>query len=516
MTLHLITKELKMSFLLAIDQGTTGSTALVIDVTEPLEPELVSKSNVRFQQHFPEAGWVEHDLDDIWQSVASACTEALDLARQKLSAFSKNKIVAIGITNQRETLAAFDRHTSKPLAKAIVWQCKRSQSICLEWKRTGLESQFRGKTGLILDPYFSASKVAWYLKNNPDVKSKIESGSGVFGTIDTFLCHRLTACASFVTESSNASRTMLYDIHREQWDEELLNICGLKNSSSLPEVRESSGLFGKTKGVGFLPDGIPITGILGDQQAALAGQTCFKESEAKCTYGTGAFLLMNTGSKAVTSKAGMLTTIAWKTGNQTTYALEGASFIAGAAVQFLRDQLGIITFAGETAQLAADAKAAPHLYFVPALSGLGAPWWQPEARGAFLGMHRGTTRGEISRAALEGIAFQVHDLVKAMEQDLGKPISNLRVDGGASANDLLMQIQANYLQAMVDRPQVVETTAFGAALFAGLGVGLYKDLSECRNARHADRVFTPSNDNVTEHLKGWNRAVQAVIAFASP
>lgn len=503
-------------YLLAIDQGTTGSTVLVIDMANPKQPTIIGRATTDFKQYYPQPGWVEHQLDEIWLSVKQSCTRALQIAAQTKHTFNAKNIAAIGITNQRETLCTFDRQTGQAPIPAIVWQCRRSADISSALKKSGVESKVREKTGLVLDPYFSATKMSWLLKNKPEIKTAMERGQLVWGTIDTYLLHRLTAGQVFATEPSNASRTMLLNLKTGQFDPELLEIFGIPGSSCLPEVKSSASIFGKTSKLDFLPDGIPIAGILGDQQAALAGQSCFDVGEAKCTYGTGAFLLLNTGQEMRRSKTGMLTTVAWSVNNQLTYAFEGASFIAGAAVQFLRDQLGIIPTANVTESMALNETAAPHVYFVPALAGLGAPYWDPHARGAFLGLTRGTSNAQLVRATLEGIAFQVNDLLKAMAQDLGQPIQVLRVDGGATANNLLMQLQANISAMPVDRPKILETTAFGAAMFAGLGVGLYQRLDDLKAARVVDKIFQNEQDALQrDKLQGWQRAVKAVQVFAN-
>jgi glycerol kinase len=502
-------------FILAIDQGTTGSTALVVDFSGA-EAVVLSRSTVDFAQHFPRAGWVEHDLKEIWDSLAMATTRALDAAGTSNTAFNPSRIAAIGITNQRETLCAYDRKSCAPLTRAIVWQCRRTTDICGRLKEEGLEATFRDQTGLVLDPYFSGTKMTWLMENEVQVRDAITEGRGVFGTIDTFLVSRLTGGNAFVTEPSNASRTLVFDIEKGVFSATLADALGLPNTECLAEVRDSAGSFGVTKDVGFLPDGIPITGILGDQQAALAGQTCFSKGEAKCTFGTGAFLLVNQGDHKLASHAGLLTTVAWSLEGLYTYAFEGSSFIAGAALQFLRDQLELLDSAPESETMASAAAAAPEVYYVPALAGLGAPYWDPAARGAFLGLTRGTSREQLVRAALEGMAFQVCDLIASMEKDLSEPMTVLRVDGGAAANNLLMQIQADYSGLPVDRPENLETTAFGAALFAALGCGIYSGLDELRGIRRSERIFNPgsiSAAEVTAAKTGWKRAVEAVQLF---
>lgn len=506
-------------FLLAIDQGTTGSTALIIDAVDPQQLKIIAKANREFPQHYPQSGWVEHDLNEIWTSVGKAVEDAKLEAMRTSPRFDEKAIVAIGITNQRETLCTFNCRSSEPLCRAIVWQCRRSTDICAYLKGAKMEKIVREKTGLVLDPYFSGTKIHWLMDNDPHVAAAVRSGRAVFGTIDTYLVNRLSGGEAFVTEASNASRTLLYNIERGEWDDELLAAMKVPQRSALPAVQDSASLFGKTKGCGFLPDGIPITGMLGDQQAALAGQACFKPGEGKCTYGTGAFLLFNLGDKPISSKSGLLTTIAWSFNGKRTYCLEGSAFIAGAAVQFLRDQFGFIKGASETEMLARPERAAPEIYFVPALAGLGAPHWNPEARGAFLGLTRGTTKAQMVRAALEAIALSVYDLTEAMTNDRGGPLEVLRVDGGAAANDLLMQCQADFSNVTVDRPAVIETTAFGAALAAGLGVGLYPSLEALTSVRKSEKLFHPHREKAaqsmrTEQLAGWKRAVRAVSVFS--
>lgn len=508
---------LREIYLLGIDQGTTGSTALIIKTQLDQGSEVIGRATVDFTQHFPKEAWVEHDAGEIWDSVASACRQAIAEAQRNDTRFEPKKLGAIGITNQRETIVPFNRQSGTPLARAIVWQCRRTADACATRRKRGLEATIRKKTGLVLDPYFSASKIEWLLANNPAVRTAADAGTLAFGTIDTYLLHRLTSGASYATEPSNASRTMLFNIQTGDWDDELLQEFHVPGRNCLPEIRDSAGIFGHTAGLDFLPDGIPISGILGDQQAALAGQACFAAGEAKCTYGTGAFLLLNTGNEIKQSTAGMLTTVAWSLGGQLTYALEGSAFIAGAAIQFLRDQMKFLNSSAESESFAKKATAAPTVYFVPALSGLGAPWWDANARGAFFGLTRGTTPAQLVRAALESIALQVNDLIEAMAKDHGQPVAALKVDGGAAANNLLMQLQAEYCGTVVDRPKNLETTAFGAAMFAALGVKYYENLDHLASSRIADRAFTPGTmDHVSiQHiLAGWQRAIHATQVFA--
>jgi glycerol kinase len=503
------------NYLLAMDQGTTGTTVLVVDVTNPQDTSVIGRKTVDFQQHYPKTGWVEHDLNEIWQTVERATIGAMAGAKATDPGFDQKKIIGLGITNQRETLCIFDRKTSEPHHRGIVWQCKRSTEICERLRQSGVAPTLKEKTGLVCDPYFSGTKLTWVLENVADVAKSIGNGQSLVGTIDTYLIHRLSGGSSHATEASNASRTLLYNIETGEWDKELLKILGVPNADCLPKVLDSAGEFGRTKGLGFLPDGIPISGVLGDQQAALAGQTCFEVGEAKCTFGTGAFLLLNIGEEKLSLDSGLLTTVAWQLKGKRSYAIEGASFIAGASIQFLRDQMGFLDDASHSESMAQGAVGAPEVYFVPALSGLGAPYWNPKAQGGFLGLTRGTTKAQLVRAALEGMAFQVNDLVNAMRQEFTKPLTILRVDGGAAANDLLMQIQADYLGIPVDRPVNLETTAFGAALFAGLGVGLYAGVDELKGVRKTQTIFNPQTTVATkQQLQGWSRAVKAIEVFA--
>lgn len=499
-------------YIISIDQGTTGSTVLLMDFSNSKNPKIIDKSTTNFPQHFPESGWVEHDLDEIWQSISTSLTKVLSKSEFQ----QKNIAIAgIGITNQRETLCVFEKGTGKPLCRAIVWQCKRSAAICRELKDRGLEPLFREKTGLLLDPYFTGTKLTWLLRENSSVARALKEERALVGTIDSWLLYRLTGGAVHATDPSNASRTLMFNLLTKDWDQELLRLLEVPRHI-LPVVKDSSGIFGYTKGCQELPDGIPVSGILGDQQAALAGQTCFQVGEAKCTYGTGAFILTNTGLTPKFSAHGLLTTVAWSIQGKYTYALEGSSFIAGAAVQFIRDQLGLISNSEETNHIDPAVEASPKVFFVPSLAGLGAPWWNPSATGAFLGLTRGTTKQQLIRATLEGIAFQVCDLIFAMERDFGEKVSILRVDGGASSNQLLMQFQADLLNITVDRPKNIESTAMGAAMFAALGVNIFKHLDELRNARIKDHNFIGKMTNTTrtKHLAGWQRAIKAVNLFS--
>jgi glycerol kinase len=510
---------MKTHHILAIDQGTTMTTALVMALSPQKSLQILAKSSVGFPQHYPHPNWVEHNLEEIWASVETACTQALAKAKRE---HGVSTLSAIGLTNQRETLCLYHRKTLRPLHPAIVWQCKRSMDLCTQLKSAGLEDLIRAKTGLLCDPYFTATKLQWVLESQPHLRTLLQTGEALMGTLDTYLLSKLTGGAVHATEPSNASRTLLLSLETGQWDPELLSLFSLPSGNWLPEVRPSAGIFGHTQGVGFLPDGIPISGILGDQQAALAGQACFSPGEAKCTYGTGAFLLSNLGTKPLISKERLLTTIAWQLPDGSlTYALEGASFIAGAAVQLLRDGLGWIHSAEESETVSQNVTAAPDLYFVPALSGLGAPWWIPAAKGALFGLTRSTSKEQLVRATLEGICFQICDLLSSMERGLHRKMEVLRVDGGASANGLLLQIQSDLLNLRVERPKNLDTTAVGAALFAALGLGLFSSLEEIRSIRTLDRGFDPHQDKASlglraQQLAGWKRAVEASILFSQP
>ena len=489
-------------FIASIDQGTTGTTVLVVD--ERLEVR--ARAYREFPQIYPQPGWVEHDPEAIWGSVTATLAEALAAAGLGDGA---GQLAAIGITNQRETTLLWHRDTLQPLANAIVWQDRRTADACARLRAAGSLDEVRARTGLVLDPYFSGTKIGWLLERDPALGALAERGEARFGTVDSFLVARLTGGAAHVTDVSNASRTLLFDIHRLRWDEQLCALFGVP-SACLPEVRGSAEVYGVTRGVPGVPDGVPIAGMAGDQQAALFGQACFGPGEAKCTYGTGAFLLMCTGPTAVPSRRGLLTTVAWRLGDQVSYALEGSAFIAGAMVQWLRDGLGIIQSASEIEALAASVPDSGGVVAVPALAGLGAPHWRPEARGLLAGLTRGTTRGHIARAVLEGIALQNCDLLTAMQADAGQQLGTLKVDGGAAANNLLMQLQADLLGVTIVRPAHVETTAIGAALLAGLGVGLFTSLDDARHAWREDRRFTPTMPapEVAAHLARWNAAIE--------
>ncbi len=489
-------------FILAIDQGTTGSTVLVV----ASNGEVLSRGYKEYPQHYPQAGWVEHDPNDIWGSVLEALGQALAKGNVRLG-----QIAAIGITNQRETTLAWDRVTGESLHRAIVWQCRRTAPQCHELKAMGLEPLFKERTGLVLDPYFSGTKMQWLLHNVPAVSQRAREGRLAFGTVDSFLVWKLSGGKAHVTDVSNASRTLLLNLHSLQWDPELAEHLGVP-LEALPQVCDSSAVVGRTLGVPGLPDGIPIAGIAGDQQAALFGQGCYQPGEGKITFGTGAFMLVNTGSEARLSQHGLLTTVAWRVRGQVAYAFEGSAFIAGAAVQWLRDGLKMVSSASEIEGLALQVEDSGGVVFVPALTGLGAPHWRADARGAILGLTRGVTQGHLARAALEGIALQNRDIMAAMAEDLGAPLKSVRVDGGASANNLLMQIQSDLLGVNVLRPKNVETTAMGAAFLAGLGSGFWSSLDELRNVWKLDREFCPQCDEATkqELLARWNWALARV------
>lgn len=487
-------------YILAIDQGTTSSRAFVVD--EKLN--VLGTGQKEFKQIYPKPGWVEHNLDEIWSATCAVIEEALVASK-----IAPEKIAAIGITNQRETTGVWERKTGKPIHNAIVWQCRRTSDMCQVLSENGHDATVRKITGLVLDPYFSATKIAWILDNTSAARSMAEDGELAFGTIDTFLIWKLTGGAVHATDVSNASRTSLMDLATCTWSDHLCDLFRVPKSV-LPEIVASSGVIGETRGLSVLPDGIPITGVAGDQQAALFGQACFAAGEAKCTYGTGSFLLMNTGEKMVTSEKGLLTTVAWKLGDKVTYALEGSSFIAGAAVQWLRDGLGIIQSAEEIESLAATVPDSGGVTFVPALAGLGAPHWNPNARGIITGLTRGSTKAHLARATLEGIAWQQYDLLAAMQEESGISLKELRVDGGATKDNLLMQLQSDFLQVDLVRPKVTETTVMGAAMLAGLGAQIWKTTQDLAHAWQVDKKFVPQMDEARQIKlrEQWDHAVK--------
>ena len=484
-----------MRHVISIDQGTTGTTVLILDE----ELRVRGRGYREFAQHYPQPGWVEHEPEDIWASVIDALGQAL--AQAKLDA---RDLAAIGITNQRETALVWERATGRPVHRAIVWQDRRTADMCAQLKAAGHEARVRERTGLTLDPYFSGTKIRWIT----DHVGKAASGALAFGTVDSYLLWRLTGGAVHATDVTNASRTLLFDLHTRTWSDELCGLLGV-DRAILPSVVPSAGVYGHTRGVPGLPDGVPIAGMAGDQQSALFGQACFEPGDAKCTYGTGAFILMNTGSTPVASRSGLLTTVAWEIPGELAYALEGSAFIAGAAVQWLRDGLGFFTSASEIEALAMSVPDSGGVVVVPAFTGLGAPRWRPEARGVITGLTRGTTRAHLARATLEGIALQNVDLLRAMEADSGRTLRMLKVDGGASANDLLMQFQADVLGVEISRPELLETTALGAAFLGGLGAGVWTSKDAIRASWREQRRFKPAGDPaaIAAHLERWAIAV---------
>jgi glycerol kinase len=492
-------------FVLAIDQGTTGSTVALMDARGKLRASI----NREFPQIYPKPGWVEHRPLDIWASVGKGIRAILRKGLCKPS-----EIVAIGITNQRETSLLWDKTTGEPLNNAIVWQCRRTTEFCESLRAAGHENAVRRRSGLVLDPYFSGSKYRWLLKNTPGIAKALKNKQVAAGTIDSFLIWQLTGGDVHATDVSNASRTSLMNLKTGRWDQHLLDLFEVPREI-LPAIVPSSGVLGHTRGVAGLPDGIPISGVAGDQQAALFGQACFDVGDAKCTFGTGSFILMNTGAELLHSHAGLLTTVAWQLGEKgkRVYALEGGAFVCGAAVQWLRDGLKMITRAPDVEKLALQVADHSGVEFVPALTGLGAPHWAPDARGTLTGLTRGTERGHIARATLDAMALQNADILRAMESDLGKRMKPLRVDGGAAANNLLMQIQADVLGRRLIRPQVIETTVAGACYLAGLGVGLWKSPAEVKNIWQAEREFSVimKASARRKRIASWNTALQRTL-----
>ena len=486
-----------MKHLLAIDQGTTSSRAIIFDEAGTL----VASAQREFRQYFPQPGWVEHDAEEIWETQAATIVEVL-----AKTGLRPADLAAVGITNQRETTLVWDRRTGRPIAPAIVWQDRRTAGFCDELRTAGHESLITDKTGLVLDAYFSASKLRWLLDHVPDARTRATRGELAFGTIDSWLVWKLTGGKLHITDASNASRTMLVNLATGDWDDDLLALFDVPRAL-LPEIRDSSEVYAKASEV--VP-GVPIAGMAGDQQAALFGQACLQPGMAKNTYGTGCFMLLQTGAERVRSRQRLLSTIAWRLGGRIEYALEGSVFVAGAAVQYLRDGLGLIRSAAEIEKLATSVPDNGGVYFVPAFVGLGAPYWDPHARGAILGLTRGTGPAHIARAVVEAIAHQVTDVLDAMQADTGLRIKELRVDGGAAVNDLLMQFQANLLDCPVVRPRTVETTALGAACLAGLGVGLYRTPAEIAAHWSEERRFVPAMDSSCRaaHRESWRRAVE--------
>ncbi|WP_420496547.1 glycerol kinase GlpK [Macrococcus psychrotolerans] len=492
-------------YILSIDQGTTSTRVIVFNK----DGEIKGVSQREFTQHFPKAGWVEHDANEIWSTVLSCFASVLTESNIR-----PEQIEGIGITNQRETAVVWDKNTERPIYNAIVWQSRQTQEICNELKDKGLEDEFREKTGLLLDPYFSGTKVKWILDNVEGAREKAENGDLLFGTIDSWLVWKLSGCKVHVTDYSNASRTLMYNIHELKWDEQLLEYLTVP-ASMLPEVRPSSEVYGKTANHHFFGHQIPIAGIAGDQQAALFGQACFESGEAKNTYGTGCFMLMNTGEKAVKSENGLLTTLAYGIDGKVNYALEGSIFVAGSAIQWLRDGMRMIQNAPQSEEYATNVTDADGVYVVPAFVGLGTPYWDSEARGAVFGLTRGTQKEHFIRATLESLAYQTRDVLDAMEKDSKIEVKTLRVDGGAVKNDFLMQFQSDILDVPVERPEINETTALGAAYLAGLAVGYWKSKDEIRDRWNLEKQFDPKMDETKRDdlYKGWQTAVKATQVF---
>lgn len=490
------------NYILSLDQGTTSSRAIVFNHSG----EIIAIAQKEFTQIYPEAGWVEHNPSEIWSTQLSVATEVI--AKANLTAAD---VKAIGITNQRETTVVWDKTTGKPVYNAIVWQDRRTSEYCNSIKKQGLSQKIQEKTGLIIDSYFSATKVKWVLEHVEGAREKAEKGELAFGTVDSWLIWNLTAGKVHVTDVSNASRTMLYNIHSLTWDNELLELFGIP-SSMLPQVKSSSEVYGTTAG-NILAAQIPIAGIAGDQQSALFGQMCTQPGMVKNTYGTGCFMLMNIGKTPKTSTNNLLTTIAWQINGEVNYALEGSIFIAGAIVQWLRDELGLIEKSADVEQLAKKVEDTQGVYIVPAFAGLGAPYWNQDARGTITGITRGTNKSHMARAALESIAYQTMDVLNAMQADAGTPIAELRVDGGATANNLLMQFQADLLNCKVIRPEVTEVTAIGAAYLAGLATGFWQNIEEIKSQWQVNKTFV-ANANIdnSKRINGWKKAVRAAIA----
>ena len=492
-------------YVMALDAGTTSNRCILFNK----KGEICSLAQREFKQYFPKPGWVEHDADEIWASMLGVAVEAMN----RIGA-SSEQIAGIGITNQRETAIVWDRTTGDPIYHAIVWQCRRTSEYCDSLKEKGLTEKFREKTGLVIDAYFSGTKIKWILDHVPGAREKAERGELLFGTVETWLIWKLTKGAVHVTDYSNASRTMLFNINTLEWDPEILEELQIPRVM-LPEVKPSSCIYGETD-PSFLGGAIPLAGAAGDQQAALFGQTCFRPGEAKNTYGTGCFMLMNTGEKPVFSRHGLVTTIAWGLNGKVTYALEGSIFVAGAAIQWLRDELHLIESSEDSEYMAMKVKDTNGCYVVPAFTGLGAPYWDQYARGTIVGITRGVNKYHIIRATLESLAYQVHDVLVAMEADSGIRLEALKVDGGASANNFLMQTQADIIDAPVNRPCCVETTAMGAAYLAGLATGYWSGTEEVRKNWASDRIFEPAIGEKArqEKLKGWKKAVKYAYGWA--
>lgn len=494
------------SYILALDQGTTSSRCIIFD----RDNKIVSVAQKEFPQIFPQDGWVEHDPDDIYYSQIGVAKEAMEKAN-----ISPSQISAIGITNQRETVIVWDKTTGKPVYNAIVWQCRRTAELCENLRHSEVAETIRKKTGLVIDSYFSATKIKWILDNVAGARERAERGELMFGTVDSWLIYNLSGGKAHMTDCSNASRTMLFNINTLDWDDELLTLFSIPRSM-LPTVRPSSGIFAYTDSSIFgMP--IPISGVAGDQQAALFGQCCYEKGDVKNTYGTGGFMLMNTGNSPVFSDNGLITTIGWELDGVTTYVLEGSVFICGAAVQWLRDGIGVIASSYETESLSLSVPDTAGVYFVPAFVGLGAPYWDPYARGAIFGITRATRREHIVRAAIEAMAFQTYDVLKLMEQEIGGEITSLRVDGGASANNFLLGFQADILSKPIVRPECIETTALGAAAFAGLAVGFYSSCDDIKKKLRINRSFEPniSSSERTKKIDRWHKAVSRSVNWIS-
>lgn len=492
------------NYMMALDAGTTSNRCILFDH----KGKICGMAQKEFTQHFPKPGWVEHDPDEIF-------TTQLEVAQMSLknAGISPSNVAAIGITNQRETTIVWNRHTGRPVYNAIVWQCRRTADYCDTLRSQGLVDTIRDKTGLVIDPYFSATKIRWILEHVPDARQQAQNGDLLFGTVETWLIWKLTGGKVHVTDYSNASRTMLFNIHTLDWDDEILEMLEIPRCM-LPKVMSSSAVYGKTDAQ-FLGAPIAIAGAAGDQQAALFGQACFAPGDSKCTYGTGAFLLMNTGSKPIASKNGLVSTIAWGLDNKVTYALEGSIFMAGAAIQWLRDELGFLQSSVDSEYLAQQVLDTNGCYVVPAFTGLGAPYWNPRARGTIVGLSRGTNKCHIIRATLDSIAYQVCDVLQAMEADANMSLRTLKADGGAAANGYLLQAQANLTGAPVQRPKCVETTAMGAAYFAGLAVGYWQSTNDIVANWQTDRTFLPqiTQEQRQSRLHGWKKAVSCAIAW---
>ncbi|AUW62322.1 MULTISPECIES: glycerol kinase GlpK [Staphylococcus] len=492
-------------YIMSIDQGTTSSRAILFDK----EGEIQGVAQREFKQYFPKSGWVEHDANEIWTSVLAVMAEVINE-----NEIDPEQIKGIGITNQRETTVIWDKKTGRPIYHAIVWQSRQTQHICNELKEQGHEKTFRNKTGLLLDPYFSGTKVRWILDNVKGAREKAENGDLLFGTIDTWLVWKLSGGEAHITDYSNASRTLMYNIHELKWDDELLELLDIPKAI-LPEVKESSEIYAHTKDYHFFGQEVPIAGIAGDQQAALFGQACFERGDVKNTYGTGGFMLMNTGEEPVTSESGLLTTIAYGLDGKVNYALEGSIFVSGSAIQWLRDGLRIINSAPQTENYATRVNSTDNVYFVPAFVGLGTPYWDSEARGAIFGLTRGTEKEHFIRATLESLCYQTRDVMEAMSKDSGIEVNNLRVDGGAVKNNFIMQFQADIVDTSVERPEVQETTALGAAYLAGLAVDFWEDKKDIADRWKLETEFNPemSEETRTKLYKGWKKAVEATQVF---